>query len=162
MENSISVGDGDSSSPQAMDLLLPTEKNVSDLGFVLRHLPPQINSLELCGFFGQRLDHQLANLGMIHEYLLQSPAIVLFDEARAGWGIAAKTDTVLNIQGPFSLFCLQPGRVEMTGQVRYKLTPETLLSPLSSRGLSNEGHGELHLVSDTPIFILLSLYTDLL
>lgn len=154
MANSLSIGDGDSSSPEKMDLLLPEEKDVSDLGFVLSHLPPGIDHVELTGFFGRRLDHQLANLGVVHDFLLNGPAIVSFDETRSGWGLPADKSVSLMIQGPFSLFSLQPGHVEMRGQIKYELGRETVLAPLSSRGLSNNGLGEFTISSSVPVFVL--------
>lgn len=154
MTNSLSIGDGDSSSPEKMDLLLPEEKDVSDLGFVLSHLPPGIEHLEMTGFFGRRLDHQLANLGVVHEFLLKCSTVVSFDETRSGWGLPAAKPVSLNIQGPFSLFSLQRGHVDMKGQIKYELGRETVLSPLSSLGLSNSGLGEFTVSSSVPVFVL--------
>ena len=154
MTSSLNIGDGDSSSPEKMDLVLPEEKDISDLGFVLAILPSGLEELEMTGFFGRRLDHQLANLGVVHEFLLNCSAIVSFDETRSGWGLPAGGPVSLNIQGPFSLFSLQQGHVEMKGQIQYELGKETTLSPLSSLGLSNSGRGEFTISSSVPVFVL--------
>src|SRR4051794_25182624 len=68
----VSVGDGDSSGG-SLDELLPSEKDYSDLAFVLRSLPASVNEVTLLGFLGGRRDHELANLGEVNEYLKARP-----------------------------------------------------------------------------------------
>src|SRR3982750_1407403 len=63
----ISVGDGDSGGIN-LDVLLPKEKDYSDLAFVLSNLPPTVRHVELIGFLGGRRDHELFNFGEVHKF----------------------------------------------------------------------------------------------
>lgn len=152
----ISIGDGDSSSPENMDILLPEKKDISDLGFTLESLPLGIHFLELCGFFGHRLDHQLANFGCVHNWLSQQSAVVSFDEGRSGFAQSGGADHTMNHNGLFSVFSLLPNKIQISGEVEFPLITPTVIQPLSSHGLSNKASGSFQVHSELPIFILFS------
>ena len=147
----IAVGDGDSS-PLPMDEKLPTDKDISDLGYALSQLPPRIRTLELLGFLGGRRDHELGNFGAVHAFLTRAshPAQASFDQAVCAYGPG---EWQLHIEGRFSLIVLEPTRLSLRGNCRYPLWPAARIEPLSSHTLSNIGHGEISLTCDAPVFV---------
>lgn len=152
----IVVGDGDSfCGPH--DELLPQEKDFSDLAFVLRQLPAHLSHLKLFGFLGGRRDHELANLGEVHRFLKQRQLLskVEFFEGDERRILAVGAGTLkVELNGIFSIFTLERARIQMTGACHFTLENPTELSPLSSHGLSNKGHGSVTLSCDAPCFIL--------
>lgn len=149
----VSVGDGDSS-PLPLDKVLPAEKDHSDLAFVLTSLPASITTLELLGFLGGRHDHELANLGEIHRFLKSraSAQVKIFGGDREVTAIN-EGRVALKIQGTFSVFAVEPAMVTIEGDCQYQLNRPTRLEPLSSLGLSNVGHGEVLVGTNSPVFI---------
>ena len=154
---SISVGDGDSGSTE-LDVKLPAEKDFSDLAFVLRELPRHVVNLRLLGFLGGRLDHELANLGEIHQFLLDRPPGARVEMKRAGRleviGFTGKIK--LDISGSFSVMVLETSEVTISGDCEYDLDGEEPLVPGSSHGLSNTGSGAVSVSSAGPCFIFLN------
>jgi thiamine pyrophosphokinase len=154
----VSVGDGDSSGG-SLDELLPSEKDYSDLAFVLRSLPASVKEVILLGFLGGRRDHELANLGEVNEFLKtrsQHCRVDLVGNSGDRVIAFAHGALTLDVIGGFSVFVLEPATVKIAGQCRYPLPAGSVISPLSSHGLSNEGMGRLNIASDSPCFILLS------
>lgn len=147
----ISVGDGDSS-PRSLDVVLPQEKDFSDLAFVLRSLPLSVRHLELLGFMGGRLDHQLANLGEVAQFLNRRTE---FSTASLGNEVTAfgHGPLQLKIEGPFSLLALEACEVTIHGACRYRLVHPTFLDPLSSHGISNFGEGLITFTTTRATFI---------
>lgn len=150
----ISVGDGDSGGQ--LDEMLPTEKDYSDLAFVLRELPLPINRVNLFGFLGGRRDHELANFGEVHQFLSRR------GQARANFyshGISVMGfvgQIELEVHGLFSLLVLESTAVRLEGECKYKLAGDVVLEPVSSHGLSNEGSGLVTLETRKPAFIFLN------
>jgi thiamine pyrophosphokinase len=147
-----SVGDGDSS-PINLDLTLNPNKDFSDLSFALSLLPKDLKKLNLWGFLGGRRDHEMINLGEVHQALLNSfpEAVVSFEDK-----IIAKNGAIeVNIQGTFSLIVLENTKVKIQGNLDYPLPDFTSLKPLSSHGLSNVGRGLIKIDSKGPYFIFL-------
>ena len=149
----LTIGDGDSSLPQNMDLLLPEEKNISDLGFALKNLP-SIQHIEATGFVGGRLDHQLAVFGEFNRYLQEKGALVSLDSGTHGYLIGGSQTHCINREGAFSLFSLQKNRIKIDGDVKYKLKEFTEIDPLSSHGLSNSATGSIIIEAENPLLIL--------
>ncbi len=152
----ISVGDGDSGSA-VLDEILPSEKDYSDLAFVLRNLPAHVARLSLHGFSGGRLDHELANFGELHAFLLKrgNGQTHLFAGGRPSV-VGFNSRLEMNIQGIFSLLVLEPAEVRLTGDCKYKLTEPYKIFPCSSHGISNSGFGRVLAETSNPAFIFLS------
>lgn len=150
----ISVGDGDSSAAK-LDVLIPREKDYSDLAFALRAVPESIREVQMLGFLGGRRDHELGVLGEVHHFLARKSqfTMVRFDETEivAFSGGPLK----LEIDGRFSLFVFEPAHVTIAGSCKYKLPKPTALKPVSSHGLSNEGYGMVTVAADRPCFLYL-------
>ena len=150
-DHGLCVGDGDSWSGP-MDIQLPTEKDFSDLAFALSLIPEHFQCLHLHGFLGGRRDHELFNLGEVFQFLQRrlSDTTVLFDQEVIAYSAGQWS---LAIEGTFSLGALIPTEVTLSGSCKYPITEGTVVSPLSSLGLSNEGHGKILLTNNAPIFI---------
>jgi len=149
----VSVGDGDSA-VKPMEVELPRKKNYSDLAWVLRNLPSTIRHVELVGFRGGRLDHELANFGEAHAFLRDRKIFttVRFEESVVGFaGGALKVP----ISGEFSLMVMEKAEVTMTGACQYPLEKPTVVEPCSSVGLSNVGSGAVLIACNKPAFLFL-------
>lgn len=151
----LAVGDGDSFAGQ-MDEPLNTDKDYSDLAYVLAGIAHDFRNLSLCGFLGGRRDHELLNLGEVCAFLKHQPknSVANFEDKITCF---SKGEWLLASHRIFSLMCLSPVKVQLTGAVKYPIAKATTLSPLSSLGLSNEGQGEFSLQCDGP---LLLFYAD--
>jgi len=155
---SISIGDGDSYAG-SLDELLPSEKNYSDLAFVLRSLPAAVNEVTLLGFLGARRDHELANLGEVADFLKHRAGFARVDlVGPIGDRVIAfnRGPLEITISGEFSVFVLEPANVEISGMCKYQLTSDVTLPGLSSYGLSNIGHGKVELTSNSPAFVVIN------
>jgi thiamine pyrophosphokinase len=152
-----SVGDGDSAWAP-VDHLLPEEKDLSDLAFVLSHVPDQVKRLSLVGFLGGRRDHEFINLGEIHRYLKTRKQPT---ECNVDYSVCAYSagHWRLDLKGIFSLLALEPTDVRMLGNCRYQIPVTQPLTPLSSHGLSNEGWGLVELIINNPIFVFKNPFT---
>lgn len=147
------VGDGDSSNPDLMDKLLPPKKDVSDLGYLLQTLPP-IPHVELWGFVGGRIDHQIAVWGEAHQYLLHSLGYISFDSGRSGYFFSGKKSHKVQVQEGFSLFSIEPNEFKIHGEVEYSVNQFMRINPLSSLGLSNTGFGSVELEARRPLLLI--------
>lgn len=150
----ISLGDGDSG--KALDEVLPVEKDYSDLAFVLRELPAHIDFLRLFGFLGGRRDHELVNLGEVHQFLRRRPQARadFFSDSLSIVGFSGRIE--LEAHGVFSLLVLESTAVTLSGACKYRLDGSAVLEPASSHGLSNEGSGLIVAESSRPAFIFLN------
>ena len=149
---SLSIGDGDSFSGH-LDIVLPKEKNLSDLRAGLDLLPSHIEEIYFLGLIGGRKDHEMINLGEIHHFLQrqQVPTQAYFDK---DFQAIQKGTYHFSHQGIFSLIALQETDVSLNGEIDYPLKESTPLEVLSSRGLSNYARGEFTISCDRPLFIL--------
>ncbi len=154
----LSVGDGDSwagGGPiehKALDVLLPQAKNYSDFAFVLKSLTPNFKHIQTFGFMGGRTDHQLINFGEAHHFLrLRDDTTLIFDHE--AWGFSAGVWRP-RIQGIFSILNLEACEIRVEGLCDYQIKELTKLPPMTSRGLSNVGHGQIEIESTAPIFVL--------
>jgi thiamine pyrophosphokinase len=151
---SITVGDGDSTATK-LDVILPKNKDYSDLAFVLQTLPANVRHVELLGFLGGRRDHELINYGEVHRFLSTQ---ALFTTVRFDDAIVAFSGGSLKIQidGTFSVCVLEEASLRIAGACHYTLETETKVSPASSLGLSNVGQGTVVIDCDKPCFLFLS------
>ena len=151
-EPGISVGDGDSWN-DGLQVQLNPQKDVSDLGFVLRSLPDSVRLLEMCGFLGGDRDHELFNLGEVQRFLnLRPRRVAHLDTSVLGF---SRGNWQLEHEGEFSLLSLAPVSVSLHGDVQYPLSEPAIIEPLDSRGLSNVGSGLISLQSTGTVFIFL-------
>lgn len=151
------VGDGDSGTDVELDEKLPAEKNYSDLAYVLRALPEAIVQVDMLGFMGGRRDHDLCNMGEVHAFLQSRPHFTRVEmigpkERVLGF---SKGRVSLEIQGTFSVVVLESAVVKISGECKYPLSREHMLTPLSSVGLSNEGSGTVEIESGPPAFVII-------
>lgn len=148
----LSVGDGDSHEG-VLDEKLNPYKNYSDLAYVLSSLPAHFHDVFLHGFIGGRRDHEWANLGEAHAFLSarHQATKIHFESALTGFS-AGKWQ--LQIEGLFSLLCLETAQVKLIGNCRYPLRQLTKIDPFCSYGLSNIGSGTITLQTDKPVFIV--------
>lgn len=147
----ITVGDGDSSL-EKMDIELDPVKDYSDLAFALGLLGARFTTVTLSGFLGGRRDHELFNLGEVHHFLCSRPlrTRVLLDDELVGYGAGQWEFTV---RGTFSLATLAETAVSLSGECAYPIESGTVIKPLNSLGLSNEGDGIVVLGCAGPVFV---------
>ena len=151
-KNILSVGDADSANASLLDVVFPKEKDHSDLALILDSLLPIDSNFSLFGFSGERIDHELFNLGEVHHFLnhktvptkLTIEPFINFLSAGA-W--------VFKHEGLFSLGTIVPNKVAVSGDCKYKMTASKLLNPLSSFGLSNEAFGIVIVTAEAPLFV---------
>ncbi|MBY0517098.1 MAG: hypothetical protein K2P81_09330 [Bacteriovoracaceae bacterium] len=147
------IGDGDSAlEPHLLDEIFPKEKDDSDLALALSILPTGPFRLHMWGFWGGRFDHHMTNLGETLNWIKAQSGRVQFylDGEYEVIGLPAGTHTI-SIKGLFSLFSPLEIKLSIEGECKYPLTSRTI-SPLSSRLLSNEGHGPVKIASNEPFF----------
>lgn len=153
-DQGISVGDGDSFEGE-LDHKLPTDKDFSDLAFVLNSVPDNIEAIYLYGFLDGRRDHELFNLGEAHRLLLRSGAKkreVFFDDRILAF---SSGQWQFSYSGIFSLFALETTRVRLMGDCKYKIPELGEVGMLSSIGLSNIADGEIKIEAEGPVFVFL-------
>ena len=150
LPHSLCIGDGDSSLPGTeINYKLPKEKDISDLGFTLSLLE-NFNQINLYGFIGERLDHQLAVFGEINTFLKNVKESTFRLEHKI---IATNFNNFqFEHQGLFSIFSLSDCILSIQGDCQYKLANK-LIPKLSSFTLSNIAFGNVLVHSNKPIFI---------
>lgn len=151
-QNALAVGDGDSCQAEKkawLDVVLPTDKDQSDLAYALEnHLPQQLSCLLTLGLRGERLDHEMLNFGEISHFL--SDRSQLFVSLERGLWAFAPGKYQLQLQGGFSLLPFLPGRVSLQGMIDYPLDSHPLKA-MKSLGLSNRAFGEFELETEQAI-----------
>lgn len=147
----VSVGDGDSAG-FPLDVPLPVDKDFSDLAFVLRLIPENTSFVQALGFLGGVLDHELINIGEVHQFLKRSnrPLEFRFDQRLHGFSAGSWE---LDIEGAFSVFVVEPAKVCLHGKCRFPVPEPREFLPMSSFGLSNEGQGKIGIHTNSPVFI---------
>jgi thiamine pyrophosphokinase len=149
------VGDGDSAAGMLgggapLDILLPRDKNESDLAYVLHHiLPADLRRVYAFGFLGGRRDHEWLNLGEFHRFLTGRQDLVV--SLDTGHFYAAGTYRFV-AHGVFSILTFAPVRLSLHGACRYPIAQQ-IWPVLTSHGLSNHGWGELELSADGPVLV---------
>lgn len=154
-KKSTSIGDGDSSKMKMT--IKKKSQNTSDLAFLLSKLTGKSTPTRclLVGFLGGRIDHELFNLGELALYLKQfsksnAPLIQLDNKIIfVGAGIHQA-----HIHGIFSLAAFETNMIKLTGECEYKASSWLEMPPLSSRGVSNIGYGEIFIETKKPLAII--------
>lgn len=145
-----SIGDNDSYHAR-LDYTLPTEKDYSDLSYVLSHCH-KFKNLYLYGFLGGRKDHELINLGELHHLLVNGfNTRAIIDESVLAFSAG---EWKIELNQAFSLICFIPTTVQLEGCIKYPLHNQTL-KPFCSHGLSNIASGKFILKINNPCFIFL-------
>lgn len=135
----------------------PTGKDESDLALALRFFDgPRHYKLHLWGFLGGRKDHELFNLGEAMKFLSeQQEGQVLFynEHGKIIFHALGSGHWKFTHIGIFSMGTLKKTAVKLTGACQYPISTTSILGPLSSLGLSNQGHGEMTLETEGPVFL---------
>ncbi|MGE3611227.1 MAG: hypothetical protein AB7I27_16665 [Bacteriovoracaceae bacterium] len=154
------LGDGDSRPSEVNSRHLfryPSIKSESDLTLSLNLFDEDRPYLfHLWGFLGGRKDHELFNLGETLNFLEQRPKAQIFfydEQGRILFQILGAGEWGLKHLGVFSIGTLKEQKIKLIGECQYQLIEETLIKPLSSLGLSNEGAGKFSLYNRHPLFI---------
>ncbi|MEK6553676.1 MAG: hypothetical protein AABZ31_00410 [Bdellovibrionota bacterium] len=146
----VAIGDGDSSA-FAMDMLLPKNKDYSDLSYVFKNIPPHIKEIYAFGFLGDRRDHEIMNLGEAHHFLKNKDrCLVRFDHEI--WAFSAG-EWEIYIDGVFSFANLEACDVKIEGLCDYQIKDDKKVQPLTSLGLSNTARGKVTFTCSMPFFI---------
>jgi thiamine pyrophosphokinase len=155
------VGDGDSQ----LDFInclnkyqFSPHKSLSDLALALSFFKQSFPlTLHAWGFLGGRRDHELLNFGESLHFLAHHPrAQINFYEANGRLAVKCLAAGEWNFhhQGIFSLASMKDVILKMTGACEYPIPEEISLTPLSSLGLSNVGHGDIHLLTQGPVMVI--------
>ncbi len=148
-----SIGDQDSTT-SSLNTVLDKNKDRSDLyhAFALAKLDDRPRELDLYGFIGGRLDHQLFNIGEAYQVLKQLEKIQRINfylKEKKYLSVLQIGENKIFHEGQFSLSSIDECSIELTGNIKYTGTRN--LIPLSSQGLSNISYGEFKITSDQPI-----------
>lgn len=159
-QSDVWIGDSDScsiASSAPLQFKLSPEKDRSDLALALALFADNFpRKLHFWGLLGGRKDHELFNLGEISLFLADrhSSEILLYEASgKVGFHFYGPGRWNFTHQGVFSLGSIHGAQVKLTGKCHYIIEEATHLPPLSSRGLSNQGHGEIVLECDRPVFV---------
>lgn len=156
IKDSLTFGDGDSSN-KAMNFH-KNDQNISDLGFFLRSIHPNAytSNYHFLGFLGGRLDHMIFNLGELTAFtklIKSNDTLVLLDDHIQ---FLCSGENLLCIDGPFSIATVNDNKIKISGECEYTSNEWIKLTPLSSRGLSNNGSGAVVIEALKPLFIIYS------
>lgn len=147
------IGDADSCPAEMrpyFDILLPTDKDQSDLSYVLKNIiPDNHHFIHAEGMNGGALDHEIMNLGELTLFLGQRPSTEIL------WGPKLRAFSAglhkIHTQERFSLFSLKDQRLDLNGEVKWPLK-NRFVPACSSLTLSNQGLGEFELKCEAPVF----------
>ena len=154
------VGDGDS---HAESINCPNkyqfspQKAQSDLALALSLFRSSLPlTIHACGFLGGRRDHELLNFGECMQFLEHhSRSEINFYEASGLLAVKCLGAGAWDFhrEGIFSLASMKEVSLKMTGACDYPISSEITLNPFSSLGLSNFGHGDIHLLTQGPVMV---------
>jgi hypothetical protein len=158
--STFSLGDNDSNATaKSLDLLLPAEKNYSDLAYALKVLGKTttiLKSVSLLGFSSkkndERPDHLLFTLKMLEKFVKKRPICVNLDDHFLFFPPGKNS---FSHKGLFSVISFCNQKIKLTGKAKYKLNDMSPLTPMSSLGLSNCAHGTVYLESSKALIIYL-------
>ena len=151
--NFFAIGDGDSSSPELMNQLHPTDKDRSDLTLALQYISemtPNPLHIRAFGFCGARLDHHMIAQGCFSRFLDQhSGTQMRLDDqwlmlSKGKWS-GQLTPAVV------SVLTYAESEIELTGDWRWCLD-RSKVAVLDDRLLSNHcGPGRVSLSCSAPL-----------
>jgi thiamine pyrophosphokinase len=157
------VGDGDSVTKDMPHIKMVPKltQNETDLRFCLNQIHEWgWKELHLFGFLGGRKDHEWANLGEVCQAILKQgyPAKAIFyheESHRPNLYLFSSGQHSIHLKGLFSVLSFERAAISISGECSYSLENEILM-PLSGRGISNEGHGEIHFQANVPLMVIVS------
>lgn len=157
------VGDGDS---QLETINCPNKyqfsphKSQSDLALALALFKSSLPlTIHAWGFLGGRRDHELLNFGECLHFLENHPRSQMnFYDANGQLTVKCLGAGAWDFhrKGIFSLASMKEVVLKMTGGCEYPIPSEITLNPFSSLGLSNVGHGDIHLLTQGPVMVFFS------
>ena len=158
------VGDGDSGVPVVeTPFLKKNNQDETDLLFCLNHIRDGAwTELHLFGFLGRRRDHEWANLGEVYQVLktrLMTKKVIFYQcdlnvpQPKIYFYPAGRHD--LPIKGLFSILSFEKTVISISGACEFSMN-EQALDLLSGRGISNRGHGVVHLQCVHPLMVFLT------
>jgi len=153
------IGDGDSGCrPRDMPAGFKEDQSKTDLAYALDIIRSWAwRELYLAGFWGGRFDHALAVLGTLQTEMKQRPhtrRLTLYNPLGDVGAVMLPAGVHdFSIEGDFSILCLEPVVISLSGAVAYA-AEDLPLAPLSGRGISNKGHGGAHLQTDGPVLVV--------
>jgi hypothetical protein len=159
--STLHIGDGDSSKQKQkkLDVKLPTQKNFSDLAYVVevvRKNRKRISNVYFLGFsshhFEERLDHLLFNLGLIQGLASKLCLPIYVDEY---FLFLPAGKNILKHKGIFSIISLRPNTIKLQGSVKYILEVWTKIKSFDTHCLSNRAHGIFQIESKKEILVYL-------
>lgn len=151
----LSVGDDDSNQTNdGLDIILDENKDYSDLTFALTLVPDNITEINLFGFLGGRLDHQMITLGSIHHFLKERKLQTTCNFERKVLA-SSGGDFSFTHNGTFSILSLEKQELKISGSCDFPLNTQKKVKTLSCLTLSNKASGEVHINSELPVFIYL-------
>jgi thiamine pyrophosphokinase len=157
LENSVSIGDSDSSEGISHTFQLNPEKNRSDLAHALDLIPKQTKHVNCHGLFGGRLDHQLFILGDIHHFQMDFPASFhIFSSEKIKMYLLPAGDWSLEINSEFSILNLFEQEISLHGAVKYPIQAKNNILPMTSQLLSNVGTGFIEIKNEKPLTIYIN------
>jgi len=171
-----SVGDadgealgGEESYAHLLNELHPSSKSQSDLALALEYLlnkeiknnaqDTSIFNIHAYGLWGERFDHQLANMGEYFNFLKHAPTqtrITIYsiqEQTLKKEALVTRGPYQDTYHGCFSVFQLEQKPLSIAGAVRYPLNQHKL-DTLCSLGLSNEAFGEFSIEGDGPYMLI--------
>lgn len=135
----------------------PEDKDSSDLALGLSLFQEQRHyKFHFWGFLGGRRDHEIFNLGEAMAFLDQHQECQISfynNEGKVLYYIVGAGLWKFSHQGLFSLGTIKKQSVRLTGACKYPIEKPAIIPPLASFGLSNQGHGEMELETDGPVFV---------
>ncbi len=150
------IGDKDSGGGE-FDIKFSKDKDFSDLKGVLDLLPKNIKKINLFGFLGGDLDHQLMVFGDFHHWLNTSDKRELNFWQGQGFNSfgrsMGKWEFNLGCRD-FSIINLEETTFQVSGAIKYPVREFRSFSLLNSNLLHNEANGAFQVSSDRPFFIL--------
>lgn len=150
----ISVGDSDSWEGKH-DHQLSKDKDRNDLFHGLNLVPKECKKINARGFYGERIDHFLINLGEFDHFLRQNQCqIDIYDEDGLAISAFSLETFKVTLDGTFSLFAFEDTLFSINGSCKYTTGMEyTKLIGRSGHGLSNIGYGKITIRTQGPIFL---------
>lgn len=147
-----SLGDGDSSKKEKMDVLFSEKKDFSDLSYLLDHLPPVYEEYFFSGFLGGRKDHEWTNLMCLSHFVKKhSSQTKLYLDQEAFF--MNQGEARFRHSGVFSVWSMDEAELSIQGDVEYPYNGK--LKSYSSHGISNLASGEVYIQSSGMILIYL-------
>jgi thiamine pyrophosphokinase len=155
-KNYISLGDNDSYQGQ-LDILLPKNKDLSDLQFAFNFIGKNAQFIFMKGFISnkkeKRFDHLLSLFGTVFLHSKKYQSLIWIDDDLL---MLPKGEHHINIHSGFGLITFEPTNISLTGKVKYAQKTKKKIMPLSSLAGSNLGSGLVKITNDKACLLCLN------